>query len=609
MKNKRLCVHLHFAAPEAEKTWTGEPEEDAASWPFRNPWERFFHRWTEPYLDGLRTDADGLILDSAGSLGAAGFSFSPDFLAWIVAHRPGAARRILEADARSLTETGHGAALAALPESPPGGRVAALASSLEDFQRRFGRKAEGVWLGGAAAPALLDAAAGLGLRFALASASPEDAGGHLPLRWEAGDLRLAVFFPDPALSDAAERGLLAPPGRGLALRLAGRFSSGDCAELVLLALRADRFSEDGRRGNRLLLEAFSEISGQEVFQAASPAEFLDLFPPPRKLDLSFAPDGGQGRPPAAPAAEGGGDAARCARGARPRSEDRVPWDAARAAFLDHLRGTLGLFRSRPEDIPPFELFATARLRRKTRKEELGLTLCRIAAGTESFLSAVLHRGRLDIGCFLLPGADAARCAQESTKLSAVFESEDAAALERALSALAGPCLGLDVLPPLERRRAVLDLLPPAGAKGEALRRWREALAALASGKDSGQSLGPALEAALAAGIPRQSLSEVPWLRARARESAGAFARGGAPGPLKQLLVLLELLGPGLGSDLGEFGSAGLEGLRAADRGARRRAPERSRLAALLGISSAVFMRPPRTRTPSRPGTSKAGGNG
>ena len=315
MKHKRLCVHLHFAPPEAEKTWIGEPEEDPSSWPFHDPWELCFHRWVEPHLRGSRTDEDGRILEPASSFDTAGFSFSPDLLGWIESHRPSAYRLILDADARSLSSSGHGAALAAPfasgarprfenrgplaagpPDCPPSGRIAALASCLEDFQLRFGRKAEGAWLGDAAAPfasgerprskvrgplaadpVLLDAAAGLGLRFVLLSAAigSEEGGGHLPLLWEDGSRGLAVFFPDPGLSGAVEK---------LALRLASRLHAGNTAELVLLAERAERFSENGRQGSRILIAAFSEIARQETFKPASPAVFLDLFPPPRKLE-------------------------------------------------------------------------------------------------------------------------------------------------------------------------------------------------------------------------------------------------------------------------------------------------------------------------------------
>ncbi|MEK9146290.1 MAG: hypothetical protein AAB339_11840 [Elusimicrobiota bacterium] len=331
MKNKRLCVHLHFAPPRAGTPWPDEEGEDPSSWPYRDSWELYFHRWVEPHLRGARTDEDGLILEPASSLDAAGFSFSPSLLGWIESHRPNAYRLILEAAARSLDETGHGSALAGLDDGP----LAALASSLEDFQSRFGRKAEGAWLGETAAPSFLDAAAGLGLPFVLAAGrlGSEEGGGHLPLLWEHGSRRLAVFFPDPGLPCADGK---------LALRLASRFHSGNTAELALLAERAERFSEDGRRGSRMLIAAFSELARQEAFKPASPAVFLDLFPPPREL----------GRPLAAgpvieePLAQAPG------RRTTATPEDTAATRAARAAFRDHLRGTLGFFRSAPRDAGP-----------------------------------------------------------------------------------------------------------------------------------------------------------------------------------------------------------------------------------------------------------------
>ncbi len=594
MKNKRLCVHLHFAPPQARTPWAGEEEEDPASWPFRDPWELYFHRWVEPHLRGAQTDEDGLLLEPASSLDAAGFSFSPGLLAWIESHRPSAYRLILETDARSLTSSGHGAAVAGLPDCPPGGRVAALAASLEVFYISFGRKADGAWLGEAAAPSLLDAAAASDLRFVLAAGrlGSEEDGGHLPLLWEDGSRGLAVFFPDPGLSGAVEK---------LALRLASRLHAGNTAELVLLAERAERFSENGRQGSRILIAAFSEIARQETFKPASPAVFLDLFPPPRKLE----------RPPApAPSASG----------ERPRCEDRGPLAAAtraaRAAFRDHLRYTLGFFRSPARDTGP-GLVPLARLRRKSRLGERNLTLCRVVVHPEeeAFFGAVLHRGRVDMECFLLPGTGEERCAEETRGLSAAFESQDGDALEAALTALGGLRFGLDSLPASDRRRAVLDLLPPAGATGAALRAWGDALAAFESDPGKAPGLFLALRSALSAGITPRSLPEVPWLRERARALAEGFSRSGGEGALQPLLVLLELLGSGLGSDLGEFEAAALEGLRAGgtaapsasgerprceDRGPLAAGAETERLAAILGISPAASMRYPVT---------KSGGNG
>ncbi|MEK7744234.1 MAG: hypothetical protein AAB578_07570, partial [Elusimicrobiota bacterium] len=326
----------------------------------------------------------------------------------------------------------------------------------------------------------------------------------------------------------------------------------------------------------------------EAFKPASPAEFLDLFPPPRRLE----------RPPdTEPAPEETHAPARDGR-ATTAPEDAPATRAALAAFRDHLRGTLGFFRSVSRREEP-RLVPLARLRRTSRLGERDLTLCRVVVHPEeeAFFGAVLHRGRVDMECFLLPGAGQERCAEAARGLAAAFEAEDAGALEAALSALGGLRFGLDSLPAGSRRRAVLDLLPPAGATGAALRAWREALAAFESDPGEAPRLPLALRSACSAGIAPRSLPEVPWLRERARELAEGFARNRGAGPLQPLLVLLELFGSGLELDLGEFESAALEGLRA--RGSVN--AETERLRAILGISPAASMRPPARAEPFKPG--------
>src|SRR5947199_5582404 len=105
------------------------------------------------------------------------FDFGPTLLAWLQDKAPDVYRAILEADQQSRDRfSGHGNALAQvynhviLPLANRRDKVTQVLWGLADFEHRFGRRPEGMWLAETAADLeTLDVLAEAGLRFTILS--------------------------------------------------------------------------------------------------------------------------------------------------------------------------------------------------------------------------------------------------------------------------------------------------------------------------------------------------------------------------------------------------------------------------------------------------------
>jgi alpha-amylase/alpha-mannosidase (GH57 family) len=147
------CVHGHFYQPPRENPWTGTVERQPSAgrdhdWNARIARECYIPNGEARVMDGA-----GRIADLVDNYEWMSFDFGPTLLAWLQTAHPHAYARLLEADARSAERlNGHGNAMAQsfhhtiLPLAHPRDRVTEVRWGLADFEHRFKRKAEGLWL-------------------------------------------------------------------------------------------------------------------------------------------------------------------------------------------------------------------------------------------------------------------------------------------------------------------------------------------------------------------------------------------------------------------------------------------------------------------------------
>src|SRR5688572_11816080 len=144
-----------------------------------------FHDWNEritaecygPNGMSRMLDGEGRIVRITNNYAKISFNFGPTLLAWLAEKEPDVYQTILEADKESQSRfSGHGSAIAQaynhtiLPLSNQRDQETQILWGIRDFEFRFGRKPEGMWLPEAAADSdVLELLAANGIRFTILS--------------------------------------------------------------------------------------------------------------------------------------------------------------------------------------------------------------------------------------------------------------------------------------------------------------------------------------------------------------------------------------------------------------------------------------------------------
>ncbi len=304
------CVHGHFYQPPRENPWTGAVERQPSAgrdhdWNARIARECYVPNGEARVLDGA-----GRLTDLVDNYAWMSFNFGPTLLDWFEDAHPHAYARLLQADRESVSRLdGHGNALAQpyhhsiLPLAHPRDRVTEVRWGLADFEHRYKRKAEGLWLPECAVDDdTLEVLAAEGVKFAVLEPHQADAvrpiqdgewkpaGESLlpgvPYLWRGtSGATLALFFYDGAMSRAVAFERAMSDSRAFAKRLSGRIPPTAEDGLCLLATDVESYGHH---------EPFAEMGLAHLLRYALPelriepvnlAWFLAQHPPRREVRL------------------------------------------------------------------------------------------------------------------------------------------------------------------------------------------------------------------------------------------------------------------------------------------------------------------------------------
>ncbi|MBW3595182.1 MAG: DUF3536 domain-containing protein, partial [Actinobacteria bacterium] len=154
---QQIAVHGHFYQPPRENPWSGEIDPQPSAAPS--------HDWNERvHLECYRPNAFARIPDESkagerivNNFERLSFNVGPTLLQWMEAADPATYARIVDADRVSAERLGHGNAMAQayhhtiLPLSPRRDMRTQVRWGLRDFELRYGRPADGMWLAETAA--------------------------------------------------------------------------------------------------------------------------------------------------------------------------------------------------------------------------------------------------------------------------------------------------------------------------------------------------------------------------------------------------------------------------------------------------------------------------
>src|SRR5580658_5121546 len=172
-----ICVHNHFYQPPREHPWLEAVEQQDSAYPYHDWNERIAAECYAPNSASRILDEQSHISGIVNNYARISFNFGPTLLSWLKAYAPQVYQAILSAD-RESSETfgGHGSAMSQaynhmiMPLANARDKATQVIWGIRDFEYRFGRKPEGMWLPETAADdETLDVLAQHGIKFTILS--------------------------------------------------------------------------------------------------------------------------------------------------------------------------------------------------------------------------------------------------------------------------------------------------------------------------------------------------------------------------------------------------------------------------------------------------------
>ncbi len=306
MTNRFICIHGHFYQPPRESPWLEEIELQDTAHPYHDWNERITAECYAPNAFARILDDDGFITDIVSNYEYMSFNFGPTLLSWLEHKHPEIYESIIDADRRSLSHFGgHGAAMAQvynhiiMPLASPRDKLTQVRWGMSDFEYRFGRKAEGMWLAETAVDTeTLEVLAAEGVRFTVLSPHQcaavrvleskdwiDVSGGKVDPRRPylcrlPSGRSIALFFYDGGVSQDVAFGGLLDSGENFAGRLLSGFSEySRTPELVHIATDGETYGHHHRNGEMALSYCLNSIRKRESARVTVYGEYLELVPP------------------------------------------------------------------------------------------------------------------------------------------------------------------------------------------------------------------------------------------------------------------------------------------------------------------------------------------
>jgi alpha-amylase/alpha-mannosidase (GH57 family) len=307
-----ICIHGHFYQPPRENPWLEAIELQDSAYPYHDWNERIAAECYAPNSVSRILDAEGRIERLVNNYSKISFNFGPTLLSWLEAKMPDVYLAVLQADRESQDRfSGHGSALAQaynhmiMPLANARDRRTQVLWGIADFEHRFGRKPEGIWLPETAVDIeTLEILAETGIKFTILA--PHQAGRMRRIgerAWQdvsgsridptrayeqrlPSGRKISLFFYDGPVSRAvAFEGLLSR-GENLAHRMLGIFSDGrNEAQLAHIATDGESYGHHHRFGDMALAYALDHIESHHSAKPTNYGEFLERHPPAHEVEI------------------------------------------------------------------------------------------------------------------------------------------------------------------------------------------------------------------------------------------------------------------------------------------------------------------------------------
>ena len=310
--DRYICIHGHFYQPPRENAWLEYIEMQNSAYPFHDWNEKVAAECYAPNTASRILDSEGYITQIVNNYAKISFNFGPTLLMWLEINEPEVYQAIIDTDkASQQTFSGHGSALAqaynhlVMPLANRRDKYTQVLWGIRDFEHRFGRKPEGMWLPETAVDLeTLDIMAEQGIKFTILA--PHQASRARQIGTDAwhdvssGSIdptmpyelnlpsgrKMTLFFYKGSIANDVAFGDLLKSGDNFARCLICSFSE-ECTrpQLVHIATDGETYGHHHRFGDMALAFALYYIESNNLARITNYGEYLERHPPTHEVEI------------------------------------------------------------------------------------------------------------------------------------------------------------------------------------------------------------------------------------------------------------------------------------------------------------------------------------
>jgi alpha-amylase/alpha-mannosidase (GH57 family) len=310
---KYICIHGHFYQPPRENPWLEEIEVQDGAYPYHDWNEKITAECYAPNASSRILDSEKKIIDIVNTYSKISFDFGPTLLSWMERNSTEVYQSIIEADRMSVERfSGHGSAIAhvynhmIMPLANERDKYTQIIWGIRDFEKRFGRSPEGMWLAETAVDTdTLEILAEHGIKFTLLAPRQAKRIRKLGSKGEWADVRgekvdptraykcalpsgknISIFFYDGPISQEISFGGLLKNGGDFARRLTSLFyDKREHPQIVHMATDGETFGHHHRYGDMALSYALHYIESKNLARITNYGEYLEKHPPAYEAEI------------------------------------------------------------------------------------------------------------------------------------------------------------------------------------------------------------------------------------------------------------------------------------------------------------------------------------
>lgn len=308
---KFVCIHGHFYQPPRENAWLEVVEMQDSAAPFHDWNARINFECYSPNHAARILDNEKRIVKLSNNYTKISFNFGPTLLSWMEMADPLTYQEILNADKKSQELfNGHGAAIAQahshliLPLANDRDKHTQIYWGVKDFEYRFKRKPEGMWLAETAANTeTLEVLAEYGIKYTILAPRQAKAIRRVGekhwhnLPHDSVDSRrpylvnlpsgksIAVFFYHGGIAQGVAFDGLLNNGKHFAQQFLNAFDEHGEPQLAHIATDGESYGHHHHHGEMALAACLQSIEEQEGVALTIYGDYLERFPPTYEIQI------------------------------------------------------------------------------------------------------------------------------------------------------------------------------------------------------------------------------------------------------------------------------------------------------------------------------------